>query len=179
MDLIIRRSSIGTKAEREETLAEAINVGDVHVVLYQRSEIALADLLTAHLQPREALALAQDLRQFVQQATRHSLWHDYRSRLAPADARAIGLVAAWYERAGAAGCRTWADLRDEGTLTPPRSQSHSLRLLSSETAGKPSGADTPPLAVANATMDDPVDSEGSGGIMPTWLQAPDTSIWRR
>ena len=181
MDLIIRRSPIVTKAESEETLAEAINVGYVHALLYQRGEAELADRLAAHVRPQEARDLAWHLRQFVRTATRTSIFRDYRTRLSPADARAIGLVATWYERAGAAGCRIWADLRDQvRDLAPARQPlpfpapeptcgptAHSLEEADREGGD---GGERPSAA-------DPAGEASS--LMPTWLHAPDTSVWNQ
>jgi hypothetical protein len=178
MALIIRRSPIVTKAESEETLAEAINVGYVHALLYQRGEVELADRLAAHVRPQEARELAWHLRQFVRKAMRTSIFRDYRTRLSSADARAIGLAANWYERAGTAGCRIWADLRDQGReLAPPRQPLPfpapepicGPAVLSMEEAGR-DGGDRP-----GAT-----DRTGeANSIMPTWLHAPDTSVWNQ
>ncbi|HKC74552.1 MAG TPA: hypothetical protein VKF37_10170 [Chloroflexota bacterium] len=181
MDLIIRRSPIVTKAESEETLAEAINVGYVHALLYQRGEAELADLLAAHVRPQEARGLAWHLRQFVRKATRTSIFQDYRTRLSPADARAIRLAAAWYERAGAAGCRIWADLRDQ------------VRDLAPARQPLPYPAPEPICGPAALSLEEADRDGGDGGerpgavdpvgdadsLMPTWLHAPDTSVWNQ
>ena len=181
MDLIIRRSPIVTKAESEETLAEAINVGYVHALLYQHGEAELADRLAAHVRPQEARDLAWHLRQFVRTATRTSIFRDYRTRLSAADARAIGLTATWYERAGAAGCRIWADLRDQ------------VRDLAPTREPLPFPAPDPICGPAALSLEEAGRDGGDGGerpggadpagdassLMPTWLHAPDTSVWNQ
>ena len=74
MQITIHRTAVTTRAESEETLAETINVSHVHALLYKRGETALADQLAAHLGPKEARALAENLRRVVHRASRPGLF---------------------------------------------------------------------------------------------------------
>ncbi len=160
MTIVIRRSAVAAAtAESEESLAESIEIGDVHALLYERGDGELADALTAHLASREARAVADRLRVLARQGRKIGLFRDYRAALCPDEAARLGLVAMWYERAGRAGCRVWADLR-EGTHT-----AHPLTLLpASET-------------MARATSDGGSARPTDAGIMPNWLDAPADSVW--
>jgi len=160
MKIVIRRSAMtATKAENEESLAESIEIGDVHTLLYERGEGDLADALTAHLGPREARAVADQLRTLARHGRKVGLFRDYRAALRPDEAARLGLVAMWYERVGRAGCHVWADLRESvETVTP-------LTLL--------------PTVEASAMMPSTGASAQSrgAGIMPDWLDAPTDSVW--
>ncbi len=159
MKIVIRRSPMVTKAEREESLAESIEIGDVHALLYERGEGDLADALTAHLGPRETCTVAARLRSLARHGRKAGLFRDYRAALRPDEAARLGLVAMWYERVGHAGCRVWADLRESvETVTP-------LTLLPTVETGA-----TMPSTGASAQ------STGAG-IMPDWLDAPADSVW--
>src|SRR5947209_4853401 len=103
MNIVIRRSAVVVQTvENEESLAEDIDVGHVHTLLYERQEFDLADMLTAHLEPQNALDVAARLRRVVRRGIRGRLFRDYRTGLSPWDAEWIGLVATWYERVGRA-----------------------------------------------------------------------------
>ncbi len=160
MKIVIRRSAMAaTKAEREESLTESIEIGDVHTLLYERGEGDLADALTAHLGSREACAVADQLRSLARHGRKAGLFRDYRVALRPDEAARLGLVAVWYERVGRAGCHVWADLRESvETVTP-------LTLL--------------PTVETSATMPSTrVAAQATGaGIMPDWLDAPTDSVW--
>jgi len=160
MKIVIRRSAMAaTKAENEESLAESIEIGDVHNLLYERGEGDLADALTAHLGSREACAVADQLRSLARHGRKAGLFRDYRVALRPDEAARLGLVAVWYERVGRAGCRTWADLRESmetvTSLTLLPTVEASTTMPSTGVAAQPTGA----------------------GIMPDWLDAPTDSVW--
>ncbi len=160
MKIVIRRSAMtATKAEREESLAESIEIGDVHTLLYERGEGDLADALTAHLGPREACTVADQLRSLARHGRKVGLFRDYRAALRPDEAARLGLVAMWYARVGRAECRVWADLRESVQLVTP------LTLL--------------PTAETGATMPSTGASAHptGAGIMPDWLDAPTDSVW--
>ncbi len=160
MKIVIRRSAMAaTKTENEESLAESIGISDVHALLYERGEGNLADALTAHLGPREACTVADQLRSLARHGRKAGLFRDYRAALRPDEAARLGLVAMWYERVGRAGCHVWADLRESvDTVTP-------LTLL--------------PTVETSATMPSTgVAAQSTGaGIMPDWLDAPTDSVW--
>lgn len=163
MKIVIRRSAMtATRVESEESLAEFIEIGDVHALLYERGDGDLADALTAHLGPREARTVADRLRSLARRESRSGLFRDYRAALRPDGAARVGLVAMWYERAGRAGCRAWADLREELHEAAP------VALVPAAIDIEP-GARTPSGAVSGRPH--------GAGIMPEWLDAPDTSVW--
>jgi hypothetical protein len=166
MNIVIRRSAVVMPTvENEESLAEDIDVGDVHALLYGHGEIDLADRLLAHLGPQDALDVAVRLRRVVRRGIRGRRFRDYRIRLSPSDAERIGLVATWYERVGQAGCRTWADLR-----ATTKAATRPLSLLGA--AGLGAGERLPWESQTR-----PSSGEKRTGIMPEWLDAPDTSVW--
>jgi hypothetical protein len=165
VQIIVHRSPITTTAESEESLAETIDAGYIHTLLYRRGESELADALTAHLSAQEAVVVATLLRRVLHRYTRVGFLRPYRTVLSPGDAQKMGLLATWYERAGRAGCRVWADLRTGTTVAaPPR------RDL--ETAGAEPEPIVPPPPANTATTAERTD------LMPDWLNAPETSIWR-
>ncbi len=160
MKIMIRRSAVAaTKAESEESLAESIEIGDVHALLYERGNGDLADALTAHLSSREVCVVADQLRSLARRGSRAGLFRDYRAALRSDEAARLGLVAMWYERVGRAGCRAWADLREGAQTAPP------LTLL--------------PAVPTDATMpSNSASARPTGvGIMPDWLDAPTDSVW--
>jgi hypothetical protein len=163
VQIIVHRSPVATTAESEESLAETIDAGYVHTLLYRRGESDLADALTTNLSPQEAIAVAGLLRGVLRRDTRASFLRPYRAILSPADAQTMGLVATWYERAGRAGCRVWADLRASTTVavSPARR----------EVADAGAEQIIPPQPVNTATTAERT------GLMPDWLAAPETSIW--
>jgi hypothetical protein len=73
-----------------------------------------------------------------------------------------GLVGLWYERAGAAGCRVWTDLRAEPAPVPRRT---------------PGGAVTSEAEEAEGARPDALTQSESARLMPEWLAAPDSSVW--
>ncbi len=159
MTIIIRRSTLGiTTAESEDSLATSIEAGDIHAVLYAHGEVELAGRLVAHLGAQEAVDVAARLKRVVRRGGRSGLFRDYRTTLSPSDAARIGLVAAWYERAGHAGCRVWADLREGAApvQAPPESAPSF-----SDQGMRPQAGDTVAMR----------------GLMPEWLAAPAGSIW--
>jgi hypothetical protein len=166
VQIIVRRSPITTTAESEESLAETIDAGSIHTLLYRRGESALADVLTAHLSAQEAIGVAALLRRVLQRYTRVGFLRPYRALLSPADAQQMGLLATWYERAGRAGCRVWADLRTSTTVAAPPRRHH-------ETAGAEPEPSVPPPPAHPATTAERT------ALMPDWLDAPETSIWHR
>src|SRR5207253_3634222 len=118
MMVVMRRSDATATAESAESLAESMVIDDVHALLYRRGAIDLADALVATCGPAEACAVAQRLRRLVRRATRRHYFRDYRTALRPEEAARLGLIALWYERAGQAGCRLWADLSDDPAPAP-------------------------------------------------------------
>ena len=166
MQIIVRRSPITTTAESDESLAETIDAGYIHTLLYRRGESALADALTAHLSAREAIVVAALLRRVLHRYTRVGFLRPYRAVLSPDDAQQMGLLATWYDRAGRAGCRVWADLRTSTTVAaPPRRHQ--------ETVGAEPEPIVPPPPANTATTAERTD------LMPDWLDAPESSIWHR
>jgi hypothetical protein len=163
VQIIVRRSRITTTAESEESLAETIDAGYIHTLLYRRGESALADALTAHLSAREAIVVAALLRRVLHRYTRVGFLRPYRAVLSPDDAQQMGLLATWYDRAGRAGCRVWADLRTSTVAVPPRRHQ--------ETAGAEPEPIVPPPLANTATTAERTD------LMPDWLDAPESSIW--
>jgi hypothetical protein len=163
VQIIVRRSPITTTAESKESLAETIDAGYIHTLLYRRGESALADALTAHLSAREAIVVAALLRRVLHRYTRVGFLRPYRAVLSPDDAQQMGLLATWYDRAGRAGCRVWADLRTSTVAVPPRRQR--------ETAGAEREPIVPLPPETTATTAERTD------LMPDWLDAPESSIW--
>jgi hypothetical protein len=163
VQIIVRRSRITTTAESEESLAETIDAGYIHTLLYRRGESALADALTAHLSAREAIVVAALLRRVLHRYTRVGFLRPYRAVLSPDDAQQMGLLATWYDRAGRAGCHVWADLRTSTVAVPPRRQR--------ETAGAEREPIVPLPPETTATTAERTD------LMPDWLDAPESSIW--
>lgn len=164
MRIVVRRSAVRvTKVECEESLADTIDVGDVYAMLYKVGETDLADRLTQNLGPQEARDLAILLRRLIRRGGRRSAFHDYRAAVTSQDAARLGLVAMWYERIGRAGCRAWADLR-EGTA--PATPALTLVETAASTNERAGSAST--------------GTRGPGerqGLMPEWLDAPESSIW--
>jgi hypothetical protein len=118
----------------------------------------------AHLSAREAIVVAALLRRVLHRYTRVGFLRPYRAVLSPDDAQQMGLLATWYDRAGRAGCRVWADLRTSTTVAaPPRRHQ--------ETAGAEPEPIVPPPLANTATTAERTD------LMPDWLDAPESSIW--
>jgi hypothetical protein len=162
MTLLRRRSAATAAGDSAEDLAESIAVEDVYELLYRRGENDLAAAVITTLAPAEARAVAQRLRRLVRRATRCRFFRDYRTALRPKEAARLGLVALWSERASAAGCRVWADLRAEPAPLPRRTLVGAVTSEADETE--------------RARPDALAQSE-SARLMPEWLAAPESSVW--
>lgn len=160
MKVVIQRSEAAH--ESAESVVESIAIEDIHALLYRRGEIDVAEALTATLTPVEACAVAARLRRVIRRAARRRFFRDYRTALRPDEAARLGLIALWYERAGQAGCRVWADLRTDLAPAPRLTLVGAPAPEAEETEGVPSDDLAPPEPTR---------------LMPEWLTAPESSVW--